>query len=172
MLNLLSTTLRKVCLFVLIVLVWTAQSITPDSVIKTAPPQRWADTLAASWSRPWLEAYRQWCNQNAHEGYPSSQWDALALVRPVSLARPAQTRWYPSLENQSHAKIWSNYYDQIRSHQALDLILATENLVMTEFRCHSRPRGSVTRTRKGNGRWFEVVDFPSFSWTDEIAMTL
>ena len=43
---------------------------------------------------------------------------------------------------------------------------------MTEFRMsQSTKRDLVTRTRKATAKLVEVVDFPSFSWTDEMAMT-
>ena len=90
-----------------------------------------------------IEAYRQWCSQNAHAGHPSSQWSSCFARDLLGLVRPVQTRWYPSLGNQSHTRFDPVGYGQIRSRSSLGSYPDYgKSLSWQSSGYHSRPRGS------------------------------
>ncbi len=126
-----------------------ASTLAPDSVIKTVH-HWWKRKIfgRVSITTP-IEAYRQWCNQNAHEGHPSSQWSScLQEIRWVWRDLPRLDDILKFGKSVAYESLSSTIADEIKSRSSLDLSPATENSSWQSLMSVDRQEGLATRTRK------------------------
>lgn len=94
--------------------------------------------------------------------------EVLLCKRPAGFG----ARLMISVEKSVGYKIWSNWRPDKNRQTFWFYLRLRKILPWQSLDVAVDQEGLVTRMRKGNGPLAEAVDFPSFSWIDEMAMTL